>query len=45
MGEMKSVYKFKGKRPLRKPRRRWRYNSRMNLREIGWQDVDWMHMA
>jgi hypothetical protein len=33
------------KRPLRRPRRRWKDNIRMYLRKIGWEDVDWMHMA
>jgi hypothetical protein len=37
--------KPEGKTPLRKPRRRWEDNIRMDLREIGWEDVDWMHLA
>jgi hypothetical protein len=28
--------KPEGKRPLRRPRRRWKDNIRMYLREIGW---------
>jgi hypothetical protein len=23
----------------------WEYDIRMDHREIGWKDVDWMHMA
>jgi hypothetical protein len=25
--------------------RRWEDNIRMNLRETGWEDVDWIHVA
>jgi hypothetical protein len=32
--------KPEGKRPLGKPRRRWVDNIRMDLREVGWGDVD-----
>jgi hypothetical protein len=34
-----------GKRPLRKPRHRWEDNIRMDLREIGWEGVDWIQMV
>jgi hypothetical protein len=37
------VGKPQGKRPLGRPRRRWEYNIKMDLREIGWDGVDWMH--
>jgi hypothetical protein len=33
---------FEGKRPLGRPRRRWEYVIRMDLREIGWRGVDWL---
>jgi hypothetical protein len=36
---------FEGKRPLRKPRRRGADNIRMDLRETGWEGVDWIHLA
>jgi hypothetical protein len=39
------VGKPEGKRPLGRPRHRWKDNIRMDLREIGWQDMDWMHLA
>jgi hypothetical protein len=26
-------------------RRRWKANIGMDLREIGWEGVDWMHLA
>jgi hypothetical protein len=39
------VGKSKGKRPLRRPRRRWVDNIEMNLREIGWGDMDRINMT
>jgi hypothetical protein len=35
----------KGKRPLRTPRRRWEYNTKMDLTKIGWSGVDWINLA
>jgi hypothetical protein len=32
--------KAEGKRPLGMPRNRWEDNNRIDLREIGWDDVD-----
>jgi hypothetical protein len=32
-------------RPLGRPRNRWEYNIRMDLKEVVWKDVDWMHPA
>jgi hypothetical protein len=34
-----------GKTPLGRPGRRWEDNIRMDLREIGWECVDWLHLA
>jgi hypothetical protein len=31
-----------GKGPLGRPRRRWVDNIKMDLREIGWDGVDWI---
>jgi hypothetical protein len=39
------VEKPEGKRSLRRSRRRWEDNIRMDLREIGWEYVDWIHMT
>jgi hypothetical protein len=39
------VGKPEGKRPLGRPRRRWKDNIKIDLREIGWEGVDWMHVA
>jgi ribosome biogenesis protein Nip4 len=33
------------KRPLRRPRQLWEDNIRLDVREIGWESVDWMHLA
>jgi hypothetical protein len=29
--------------PLGKLRHRWEHNIKMDLREMGWEDVDWIH--
>jgi hypothetical protein len=39
------VGKPEGKRPLGRPRRRWVDNIKMDLRVIGWDDMDWIRLA
>jgi hypothetical protein len=39
------VGKLEGKRRLGRPRRRWEDNIKMDLREIGWGGMDWIHLA
>jgi hypothetical protein len=39
------VGKREGKRPLGKPRRRWEDNIKMDLREVGWEGIDWIDLA
>jgi hypothetical protein len=34
-----------GKRPLGRPRRSWVDNIKMDLRDIGWDGVDWIKLA
>jgi hypothetical protein len=34
-----------GRRPLGRPRHRWEDNIKMDLREMGFGDVDWVHLA
>jgi hypothetical protein len=34
-----------GKRPLGRPRSRWEDNIKIDLREIGWSGMDWIHQA
>jgi hypothetical protein len=49
-GEKRNAYRLllgkpEGKRPLRRPRRRWVNNIRMDPLEVGWGDVDWISLA
>jgi hypothetical protein len=37
--------KLEGKTPLGRPRRRWVDNIKMDLREIGWDCMDWIALA
>jgi hypothetical protein len=37
--------KPEGKRPLRRPRRRWVDNIKMDPTEIGWSGMEWIHLA
>jgi hypothetical protein len=39
------VGKPEGKRPLGKPRRGWMDNIKIDLREIGWDSMDWVDLA
>jgi hypothetical protein len=34
-----------GKRPLRRPRRGWEDNIKMDLQEVGCGDMDWIELA
>jgi hypothetical protein len=50
MGEVRGAYnilvgKPEGRRPLGRPRHRWEDNIKMDLGEIEFGDVDWIHMA
>jgi hypothetical protein len=47
MREKRNSYRIligtpEGKRPLRRLRRRWVGNIKMDLRETGWDGVDWI---
>jgi hypothetical protein len=39
------VGKPDGRRPLEIPRRRWLDNVKMDLRDIGWDDMDWIDLT
>jgi hypothetical protein len=39
------VGKSEGKRPLGRPRRRWRDNIKMNFREVGWGSMGGIGLA
>jgi hypothetical protein len=50
MGEVRGAYNIlvgrpEGRRPLGRPRRRWEDNIKMDLREIEFGDLDWIHWA
>ncbi|KAJ4447285.1 hypothetical protein ANN_09289, partial [Periplaneta americana] len=50
MGESRNAYRVlvgrpEGKRPLGRPRRRWEDNIKMHLREVGYDDRDWINLA
>jgi hypothetical protein len=50
MREDRGVYrvlvgKLEGKRAVGRPRRRWEGGVKMDLEEIGWDGVDWVHPA
>jgi hypothetical protein len=37
--------KADGRRPLRRSRRRWVNNIKMDLRWVGWGDIDWFDLV
>jgi hypothetical protein len=50
IGEKRNAYRIlmgkpEGKRPLGRPRHRWVDNIKIDLREIGWNGVDWIDTA
>jgi hypothetical protein len=49
MGDEKCIQSLVGKpeekRALIRSKRGWEGNVRMDLREIMWEGVDWMHLA
>jgi hypothetical protein len=46
MGEGRGVYRvLVGKRPLGRPRHRWRDNIKMDLREVGYGSMNWLELA
>jgi hypothetical protein len=49
-GEKRNAYRLlvgkpEGKRPLRRPRRRWVDNIKMDLGVVGLDDVDWISLV
>jgi hypothetical protein len=48
--EKKNAYgilmeKPEGRRPLGRPRRGWVDNIKMDIREIGWEGINWIDLA
>jgi hypothetical protein len=45
-GEVRGAYNILvGRRPLGRPRHRWEDNIKMDIREMEFGDVDWIHLA
>jgi hypothetical protein len=50
IGEKRNAYrilvgKLEGNKPLGRQRSGWVDNIKMDLREIGWDGINWMHLA
>jgi hypothetical protein len=50
MGEDRGAYRIlvgrpAGRRPLGRPRRRWEYNIKTDIREVGWGGTNWIELA
>jgi hypothetical protein len=50
MGETRNAYgilegKPEGKRPLERPIRRWVNNIKIDVREIGWDGMNWFDLV
>jgi hypothetical protein len=50
MGEGRGAYRIlmgrpEGRRPHGRPRRRWEYNIKMQLQEVGWEGMHWIDIA
>jgi hypothetical protein len=50
IGEKRNAYRIlvgkpEGRRPLGRPRRRWVDNIKVDLREIGWDVMDWIDLV
>jgi hypothetical protein len=50
MVEKRNAYRIlvgtpEGKRPLGRPRHRWMDNVKIDLKQIGWDGMDWIYLA
>jgi hypothetical protein len=50
MGANRNAYRIlvgkpEGRRSLKRPRRRWVANIKMDFRDIGWDGIDWIDLA
>jgi hypothetical protein len=44
MGEKRNAYRIMVGKPEGRPRRRWMDNIKTDLREIGWEGMDWIDL-
>jgi hypothetical protein len=47
MGERRGAYRLlvgspEGQRPFRRCRQRWEDNIKMDIKELGWEGLDWI---
>jgi hypothetical protein len=50
MGEERGAYRIlvgrpEGRRALGRPRCRWEDNIKMDILEVGWEDMNWIELA
>jgi hypothetical protein len=50
MGDERGAYRIlvgrpKGRRPLGRPRRRWEDTIKIDIWEVGWEDMNWIELA
>jgi hypothetical protein len=50
IGEKRGAYRVlvtkpEGRRPLGRPRHRWEDNVKMDFREVGWGDIEWIDLV
>jgi hypothetical protein len=50
MGEKRGAFRIlvgrsEGRRPLGRPRRRWEDNITMDLKDVGWGNMNWIELA
>jgi hypothetical protein len=38
------LVRLEAKSPLRRHRRRWKDNNKIDLQEVGWRDKDWIDL-
>jgi hypothetical protein len=43
--ELRRIFGPKRQEAFGRPRHRWEDNITVDLRETGWEDVDWMNLA
>jgi hypothetical protein len=45
MGEKRNAYRVLARRSIGRPRRMCENNIKMDIREVGWGCMDWIHLA